>query len=191
MSPNADQQQGLIELLRNLLEEYPLGLKEFDLVRLLRERRLAPFAEGDLGDSLFLFKIHFLLFHLLYRLKDQLVQEGVATLDIHCLNIRLIPLRTGGAELSEYDGLREYYLDLSHLNTDRDAVEEMLDSFWKAFRVHSNGAEAYGALGLEVGASSDQVKSKYRELAQKLHPDKGGPVEAFDRITWAKNFLLS
>lgn len=189
MLPNAERVQGLIDLLYQLLCEERAGIKEFDLVAKLRERRLAPFAEGDLGDSLFLFRIHFLLFHLLYRLDAQLAEAGEEELEIHCLNIQLKPRRQGGAELDEHDGLRSYYLDLNHLDTDRAEVESMLDSFWKAFERHQSGAEAYAALGLEVGASTEAVKSRYRELAQKLHPDRGGPADAFERITWAKNVL--
>lgn len=43
----------------------------------------------------------------------------------------------------------------------------------------------YVILGLDVGASSDDVKKAYRKLAVLHHPDKGGDVEQFRAITEA------
>jgi curved DNA-binding protein CbpA len=49
---------------------------------------------------------------------------------------------------------------------------------------------AYAILGLKPGASLDDVKRNYRNLASLFHPDKGGYAEAmrllnqaYERIT--------
>lgn len=42
-------------------------------------------------------------------------------------------------------------------------------------------------LGLPVSATEDEVKNRYRELALKAHPDKGGSQEQFLKLTDAKN----
>jgi len=39
---------------------------------------------------------------------------------------------------------------------------------------HSNEQDAYKLLGLEKTASDVEVKSRYRELLKKLHPDTAG-----------------
>ena len=45
--------------------------------------------------------------------------------------------------------------------------------------------EDYRVLGLEPGASRDEVKAAYREKARELHPDRGGDADAFSRVNEA------
>ena len=45
--------------------------------------------------------------------------------------------------------------------------------------------DAYAALGLASDASDDQVRSRFRELALKHHPDRGGSNGEFVRTHWA------
>jgi len=39
---------------------------------------------------------------------------------------------------------------------------------------HQSGFDAYRVLGLDQSATDEQVKSRYRELLRKLHPDVAG-----------------
>jgi curved DNA-binding protein len=47
----------------------------------------------------------------------------------------------------------------------------------------------YQILGLAKGASEDQIKSAYRKLAMKHHPDRGGDPTVFQEVQEAYNTL--
>ncbi len=48
----------------------------------------------------------------------------------------------------------------------------------------------YEILGLKRGATLKEIKAKFRELAMKTHPDKGGNAEIFIKINNAYEALL-
>ena len=190
MPLDKQQIQGLLDLLYDHLSHHPQGVSEWNLVGELKARRLSPFAQTDLGDSLALFQLHFFLFHLLYRLQDHLSDKG-EFLHIHCLNIQLRPQTYAERQVQPHDPLREYYLDWKNQeNTERSQVEQMLKRFWENFDQERDKTEAYQVLNLSAQASKDEIKAQYRKLAQKLHPDTGGSGKGFEKITWAKNLLL-
>jgi hypothetical protein len=112
--------------------------------------------------------------------------EGT-TLD--ALNIPTL-VRLLGAIDEESRALLAAYLDR------RDARwREHADDGATAGRVAPNSGpmtqeEAYQVLGLQPGASADEVGRAHRTLMKKLHPDQGGSTYLAARVNQAKDVLL-
>ena len=173
----------------SILREHPEGLREYDLLEILRgDRPLRGL------DSLEVFRVHFLLFHHLHRLRQALQTLGLGTLEIHCLRVRLAPLESPAPNREQLprppDPLEGYYLDLENMaRTTREDVQEMLRWFWRRYRVHGRREEAMAALGLGPETSLPDARRRYRALVREHHPDRGGDAAAFRKVVEAMEVL--
>lgn len=177
------------------VREQATGQTEHALIARLREAGVVPFAGADLREPLGLFRTHFLLFHCLYRLRDRLAGEG-EWLRIHCrdIGVQARAAATSGpvsAGLVHEDPLRAYYLDLATLDRmDAAAVQALLDGFWRRMDGDDRRAAALAVLELADPVDDAEIQSRYRRLAQRHHPDRGGDTATLQRLNEARWILL-
>lgn len=183
-----------------ILQQYPDGLSEYDLLHELHGASQVALARAPFHSELALFQAHFLLFNALYRLRDQLIASGAHGLDIHVLRIVLTPGQGSPTDqgesssprraISAYDPLRDYYLDIHQLaKTGADEVAQLLGDFWMAYFAVESRAAALAELGLVEPVDMHAIRRRYRELAMRLHPDRGGDPDAFRRLLSARQLL--
>lgn len=165
------------------------GISEHELIRRLRERHCPEIPELHQRDLYGLFRTHFRLFHALYRLRDSLRATERGELVADPLDIRIEPWIPGRAGLTGLDGLAAYYADLSNLDdtTPEDVARMVREA--RHLRRTSEREQALDLLGLEGDAGRDQVKRRYRELAMKWHPDRGGDDRRFQELQVAYAIL--
>ncbi|MFQ2389077.1 DNA-J related domain-containing protein [Aeromonas dhakensis] len=175
----------LLALLRQASGSY----KVHELLAELRRRELIPPLPGDEQQQLF--RLNFLIMNALYQLQAELHDEGWWLL-ISTLDIRLEPLSpcNAASALTRSEALRSYYLDWQVFwQTDREEVEALLGSFWRAYARDEHRAEALILFALPAGAGPDAIRRRWRELALQHHPDRGGDADTFIRLRWAWEYL--
>ena len=185
--------------LLNLIKSQPTGIKEYDLLKLLQEQ-LPENERVTRFDNLVLFQQHFLLFHALHKLNDQLHAEQAGELLIGALNIQWLPNNSVNkvnslvghitSELVKSDPLREYYLDIKNLqDTSSEDVDDLLASFWMNMNDDGEKTSALALFELDEPCDLVMIKKRYRELLSIHHPDKGGSVEMTQSLNDAMAIL--
>lgn len=180
------------------LESQPQGISEHTLLKhlaVITDESGKAIFENRFNSDLSLFQAHFLLFHLLYRLKLRLFAEKRHYLAISPLNIQLQGWDGSAAETFVGDGanviaaadpLATYYLDLTHLEqTDADDVDKLLNQFYQGLKGGDYRQEALETLGLADPVDHKTIKKRYRELAMQHHPDRGGDTQTLQAINQA------
>lgn len=186
----SDLESGIVDI----LQAQPAGLSEYELIRRLGEDGHAAFQGRLSGDSAHLFRVHFTLFHVLYRLRERLLAERRGELHISPLHIALYgcPLApTDSRHLSGHDPLRDYYLDLKQLdNTSAADVDALLQDFWSRLAGGAQRGDALRVLGLDDPVDDETIKRRYRRLAMRLHPDRGGDGQRLREVNAAMAVLM-
>lgn len=185
----------LIPELLARLREHPDGISEFSLMKQLETHPAFSILARDA--QLRLFQKHFMIMNGLYILQARLWHEEQIRLEISPLCIRMqfedTRGRTGSFEAAVPDAadpLRAYYLDWQQLEQTTAAdVQRLLSGLAEQLEDPAAHRQALETLRLKPGASQQQIRSRYRQLAAQLHPDKGGCSEAFIEVRRAYELL--
>lgn len=177
----------ILEFLRSCSEP----VSEFDLMT-----QVKPYLEtvGHSGDPQFiLFQNHFLIMNALYQLQDKLIIDGLHV-SISPLKIFLAPLvsRTSSSLSEDHSNsaLRKYYLDWDNfVETSAGDIDALLSHFWLKFSAGDKQQQSLSSLGLQPDSSWKDIRSAYRVLAAKHHPDKGGDITQFIKVREAYEIL--
>lgn len=126
------------------------------------------------------------------------------------LSGQIIAGEHAGRSLDDFD-LRQLVAMSAAFDAESLALlESYLDRRFPAWREHAQGEgagwqggnvgrapsgkmseqEAYQILGLQPGASEDEISRAHRSLMKKLHPDQGGSTYLATRVNEAKDTLL-
>jgi len=176
-----------------IVKANPQGISEFDLIQCLQAQ--CDFIPGDFsGDSLSLFRTHFLLFNALYQLQVLWLENEQLYLQVDALSIRAFPAGAGdeqrGLSAAGDAKLRAYYLDLNRLvETQKEDVESLLTQFWEKYTSSDQRIEALSVLGLSESVSFKEIKQQYRRKAMACHPDRGGDKETLQQLNAAMEVL--
>lgn len=180
------------QTLLSLLQRHPEGLSEHALLKLLQASDETAFPKGRIEGDMALFRMHFLLFHALYRLRDRLLAEGMGSLHIDVLKIQLGEIEKGvaGNSIAHHDPMRDYYLDLNNMTqTTAEELEQMLGAFWTRYFADERRPHALAVLGLSDPVDNDMIRERYRRLAMQHHPDRGGDPARFIELREAMAVL--
>lgn len=186
----AQWRDSLASRLEDLLRRTPGGISEHDLIRHLRSEGCSDIPEIERRDLYGLFRTHFRLFHVLYGLRDRLRAAHSAELLLDPTRFRLAPWRPGTEALDRPDTLAAFYADLSRLEaTGPEDVARMVTGLQKRQYRAARRSDALAVLGLDDSAPADLIKRRYRQLAMRWHPDRGGDAQHFRELQEAMNVL--
>lgn len=185
------QIQHLLVATEHILRQNPAGINELGLIKTLQKKPWELIGTVNFAEPDKLYPVHFLLFHVLYRLRDQLAGGG-ETLTISPLGIRLRQTTVvGGTGVPDHaDELRNFYLDLSRYRMPEESINRMMDDFWAGRSGYqpepSEARDAATTLGFDtIPAGFDEVKYRFRRAVMRAHPDRGGETEAIQHLNRA------
>lgn len=185
------QIQHLLIATEHILRQNPAGINELGLIKTLQKAPWELIGAVNFAEPDKLYPVHFLLFHVLYRLRDQLASGG-ETLTISPLVIQLRQSNVvGGAGVPDQpDELRNFYLDLSRYDMPEESINRMMDDFWAGrtgYRPElAETREAAAVLGFDdVPVEFDDIKHRFRRAVMRAHPDRGGETETIQHLNQA------
>lgn len=180
-------QDPLHQQLYEILKVHDQGISEFELLRELQVSGYSDFGPDVFSENLLMYRAHFLLFHALYQLRDDLYDRHSALMVVHVLKIKLLDWKPAvSTEMAIPDPMREYYLDIANLeDTTLEDVDVLLGKFWGAYFAKEKRVDALDILELKDPVSDGEIEIRYRKMAMILHPDRGGEKKSFQELQQA------
>jgi len=200
---------GFEELLEYFEQHSGLDVSETDLLRYF-------FPEENVfagGMSLELFEKHFLLYRRLWLFDDELRAFSGQRLWIRSIRSTLLepPERgrcdwlhpeTGNYCLEplpclhhnnlypELNSMKSYYWDWSNLQTmTPERLKGLMNGFFRWAASAPSRTEALALFELPATATPAEVRRRWKDLCKKNHPDRGGDLEVFQRLSAAWDLL--
>ncbi|MDX3773280.1 DNA-J related domain-containing protein [Chromatiaceae bacterium AAb-1] len=144
-----------------------------------------------------LFRRHFILYHLLYRIQHQWIQQQTACLKIGLARVEITDWHS--AVFPQYtDNKAAYYLNWqNYYQMSAEALSARIEQFWQAFATDAYNSEsslslteALACLPVCWPCSAGELRKAYRQQALLHHPDKGGDTATFQQLQQAYQRLL-
>lgn len=185
------QIQHMLVAVEHELRRHPGGMNELSLIKSLQGPPWDLIGEVSFSDPEKLYPVHFLVFHTLYRLRDQLSGTG-ETISISPMHLQLhgSPVVSGSGVAGEVDKLRAFYLDISQYRMSGESIQKMMDDFWTGHSPrrpqHQETMAAAEVLGFDqVPDNFSDVKHRFRRAVMQAHPDRGGDTESIQSLNQA------
>lgn len=183
--------ENCITSVKEFLNEHPEGFREYELLLHLDALGFFNALDNKTAPSLLLFQKHFLVFHILYSINQELVNDRKGSLQITALQIKKLQYVDAGSQVGEVDPLSSYYLDLSNLESATESnVNNMLSGFWEKYLRNDQRGDALKVLGLNDPVTDKEITVRYRKLVNVHHPDKGGDKDKIQEINEAYALLV-
>lgn len=168
-------------------------ITEQQLLSLLQLKPLSKVTDSQLA----LFQLHFVLYHLLYRIAERWMQTETAYLEIGLARIKISPWQNNMPLITDSKGA--YYADWhNYWRMTPLALSERLTQFWQFYQkrygsvraITLSDAEALSLLQLDWPCSLPELKKAFRKQSLKHHPDRGGDKQSFVRLSLAYKKVL-
>jgi len=144
-----------------------------------------------------IYQKHFIIRHCAYQLQTEFARKHGLHIAISVTGFSIRPLKFARKEIlpdtdhAQVD-LRDFYNDFENLYcATPESVATLLASFWEKYQSMDKKPQALKILDLPSDAKWADIQKKYRELAQRHHPDRGGNDEFFIAIRDAYTLLKS
>ncbi len=126
------------------------------------------------------------------QMNGQVLKGSMAGQELNQLSLeQLLDLLAECAADADSQNLLTAYLDFRFSDEWRQHASFSGEPPAQASNTTMTQAEALAILGLESGASKEEIILAHKKLMQKLHPDRGGSEYLASKINQAKEFLLS
>ena len=186
------QKNPLVIPILEILKQADGDIGEYDIIQQLEQQGIVFPVQND-SYEMTMFKKHFMTMNALYQLQQELFADGYY-LCITAVRVSLHAIGEHADTLPAVDQgeakLRDYYLDWSQFdNTSQRDVEKLLTFFWEKYFALDKQQQALDILGLSEDSSWQTIQQRYRQLAGRHHPDRGGDHARFIEVREAFEVL--